>query len=306
MRPIVPDGYAPVAIGCTGRYAGRGARMTDPGLYGPGSEAWRLNREAMLLLGAGPRALLLQIAHPAVAAGVNDHSDFRADPWRRLAGTLRSYLTIVYGTTGRGARRDPPAQRAPSRDHRARLRGARPGALAVGPRDARRLDDRRRTTRGSSRCRARDARRYYEETRPIGRAFGVPDALLPRRSRGVRRVRRGDARRRTARSASRRSPASSPAVVLRPPLAPLAPLLPLPTAAARTVLAAIPAGAYAWTLWPSVGLLPPIRPRGLRAAVGPASGRVGLARRRLAGLAAAAPSVPQMPRLCADRGWRAR
>ena len=53
----------------------------------------------MLLLGAGPRALLLQIAHPAVAAGVNDHSDFRADPWRRLAGTLRSYLTIVYGST---------------------------------------------------------------------------------------------------------------------------------------------------------------------------------------------------------------
>ncbi len=73
--------------------------MPDPGLYGPASEAWRLNREAMLLLGAGPRALLLQLAHPAVAAGVADHSDFRTDPWRRLAGTLRSYLTIVYGTT---------------------------------------------------------------------------------------------------------------------------------------------------------------------------------------------------------------
>ncbi len=71
----------------------------DLGLYGPRSEAWRLNREAMLLLGAGPRALLLQLAHPAVAAGVAEHSDFRADPWRRLAGTLRSYLTIVYGTT---------------------------------------------------------------------------------------------------------------------------------------------------------------------------------------------------------------
>ncbi len=52
----------------------------------------------MLLLGAGPRALLLQIAHPSVAAGVNDHSDFRADPWRRLNGTLRSYLAIVYGS----------------------------------------------------------------------------------------------------------------------------------------------------------------------------------------------------------------
>src|SRR6476646_9061202 len=76
----------------------------DAGLYGPSSEAWRLNREAMLLLGAGPRALLLQIAHPLVAAGVAEHSDFRSDPWARLSGTLRSYLRIVYGTadTARG------------------------------------------------------------------------------------------------------------------------------------------------------------------------------------------------------------
>ena len=79
--------------------------LTDPrpselaGLYGPSSEAWRLNREAALLLGAGPRALLLQVAHPLVAEGVDQHSDFRADPWGRLAGTLRSYLRIVYGTT---------------------------------------------------------------------------------------------------------------------------------------------------------------------------------------------------------------
>jgi uncharacterized protein (DUF2236 family) len=47
------------------------------------------------------------------------------------------------------------------------------------------------------------------------------------------------------------------AVILRPPLAPLAPLLPLPTPAARAVLARVPAVTYAWTLWPSVGLLPP-------------------------------------------------
>ncbi|MEP7216937.1 MAG: oxygenase MpaB family protein, partial [Anaerolineaceae bacterium] len=76
----------------------QGKRLMTEGMYGPDSEAWALDREAMLLLGAGPRALLLQIAHPAVAAGVDEHSDFRADPWRRLAGTLRSYLTIVYGS----------------------------------------------------------------------------------------------------------------------------------------------------------------------------------------------------------------
>ena len=73
-------------------------RAARAGLYGPDSEAWRLNREAMLLLGAGPRALLLQIAHPLVAEGVDQFSDFRLDPWRRLSATLRSYLTIVYGS----------------------------------------------------------------------------------------------------------------------------------------------------------------------------------------------------------------
>ena len=71
----------------------------DPGLYGPDSVAWQLNREAFLLLAAGPRALLLQIAHPLVAEGVDQHSDFRSDPWSRLHNTLRSYLTVVYGTT---------------------------------------------------------------------------------------------------------------------------------------------------------------------------------------------------------------
>jgi uncharacterized protein (DUF2236 family) len=86
------------------RQATRGTLTTDrgdPGLFGPDSEAWRLDREAMLLLGAGPRALLLQIAHPSVAAGVAEHSNFREDPWRRLDGTLRSFLTIIYGSTTR-------------------------------------------------------------------------------------------------------------------------------------------------------------------------------------------------------------
>ena len=96
------------------------------------------------VLGAGPRALLLQIAHPAVAAGVADHSDFRADPWRRLAGTLQE--PPGPSSTARPVRLGPRSgDSIPCTDHhRARLRGARPRAVAVGPRDAHRLDDRRR------------------------------------------------------------------------------------------------------------------------------------------------------------------
>ncbi|HZD17088.1 MAG TPA: oxygenase MpaB family protein, partial [Actinomycetota bacterium] len=53
-------------------------RNGDPGLFGPGTLAWRLNAETVLLLGGG-RALLMQIAHPRVAAGVADHSDFTVE-----------------------------------------------------------------------------------------------------------------------------------------------------------------------------------------------------------------------------------
>ena len=57
----------------------------------------RVNREGVLLLGGG-RALLMQVAHPSVAKGVAEHSDFESDPWRRLVGTLEAVYTIVFGT----------------------------------------------------------------------------------------------------------------------------------------------------------------------------------------------------------------
>jgi len=42
--------------------------------------------------------VLLQVAHPLVAAGVTEHSDYRGDLWRRLLGTLNALYLIVYGT----------------------------------------------------------------------------------------------------------------------------------------------------------------------------------------------------------------
>jgi uncharacterized protein (DUF2236 family) len=57
---------------------------------------WRINREAVLL-GAGPTALLLQIAHPLVAEGVAHHSTFEQDPFRRLHGTIRTTMDLVFG-----------------------------------------------------------------------------------------------------------------------------------------------------------------------------------------------------------------
>jgi uncharacterized protein (DUF2236 family) len=56
----------------------------------------RINDEPAIMLGAG-RALLLQLAHPNVAAGVDEHSDFQRNPFKRLQGTLEAVYTMVYG-----------------------------------------------------------------------------------------------------------------------------------------------------------------------------------------------------------------
>src|SRR5579859_6224389 len=67
------------------------------GYYGPGSITWRVDREAVLLLG-GNRAVLMQLAHPLVAAGVNGHSAYRTDPFGRFRRTFDLTQAIVFGT----------------------------------------------------------------------------------------------------------------------------------------------------------------------------------------------------------------
>lgn len=56
----------------------------------------QVSQEALGLLGGG-RAILLQLAHPLVAAGVAEHSDFQKDPLSRLLRTLELMHAIVHG-----------------------------------------------------------------------------------------------------------------------------------------------------------------------------------------------------------------
>jgi uncharacterized protein (DUF2236 family) len=147
-------------------------------MFGPDSEAWRLDREAMLLIGAGPRALLLQLAHPGVAAGVAEHSDFRADPWRRLDGTLRSYLRIIYGSTA-AARAEIRRLNALHRTISGEGYDARDPELSLWV-HATLVDSTIVANDAWAGPLSRDrAAQFYEETKPIARAFGVPEAALP-------------------------------------------------------------------------------------------------------------------------------
>jgi uncharacterized protein (DUF2236 family) len=291
------------------------ARDVD-GLYGPASEAWRLSREAAMILVGGPRSLLLQIAHPLVAEGVDQHSDFRADPWRRLSGTLRSYFTIVYGT--RTAARAEIARLGrlhrhvggPVRDPAAVVTT---GAIAYSARDPdlalwvhATLVDSTMVAYDALVEPLPEARRatFYAETRPIAVAFGVPDERVPADIAAfdsyVAAMLAPDGPVHptpTARALAK--------IILHPPMGPLASVAPDALAGPlRAVLDAVPGRLVDWTLWPAVGLLP----TGLADAFGiPWDARRALVARWFAGgvrfwRPRLAPGFRQMPKaLAADR-----
>ncbi len=65
----------------------------------PGTVCYERAGDARLMLAAG-YALLLQVSHPTVGAGVSEHSRFREDPWGRLLRTLDYSYTMVHGGPG--------------------------------------------------------------------------------------------------------------------------------------------------------------------------------------------------------------
>ncbi|RTE94230.1 DUF2236 domain-containing protein [Bradyrhizobium sp. LVM 105] len=69
-------------------------------MFGPDTLTWRIDREAVIFLGAG-RALLLQLAHPWVAAAIAEHSKTLADPIGRFHRTFDIVFAMVFGSLDR-------------------------------------------------------------------------------------------------------------------------------------------------------------------------------------------------------------
>ncbi|WP_243761292.1 oxygenase MpaB family protein [Streptomyces sp. YIM 98790] len=79
-------------MGTTEREADAAAAGVPPA----GGMLWECTGELRMVLSL-PAALTLQVAHPAVGAGVDAHSVFRTDPWGRAERSLRSVQLWVYG-----------------------------------------------------------------------------------------------------------------------------------------------------------------------------------------------------------------
>ena len=158
--------------------------MTGPdvGLFGPGTVTWKVNREAVLLAGGG-RALLLQVAHPSVAAGVVEHSDYDVDPYGRLFRTLDLVTKITFG-------RRTTSERAATtlRGAHDTVRGTRPDGERYFAHDPHLLLWVWATlvetsvliyTRYVGPLAVAEVERYYVEQQRFGEACGIPADRFP-------------------------------------------------------------------------------------------------------------------------------
>ncbi len=153
------------------------------GLFGPGSLAWRIDREVLVLAG-GSCALLMQVAHPVVAAGVFEHSTYATDPFGRLRRTLSTSFDVVFGTRSRaeaairrvnGIHR---AVRGQSADDRTSYTALDPEALLWV--HATLIDTALHIYgRFVAPLSAADEQAYHAEAAPIAERLGVPASILP-------------------------------------------------------------------------------------------------------------------------------
>jgi uncharacterized protein (DUF2236 family) len=81
----------------------RPVQRTSDGLFGPQSVAWRVHGDVAGMMIGGVAGLLLQMLHPAVLAGVWDHSNFRSDMQGRLRRTARFISLTTFGTKAEAA-----------------------------------------------------------------------------------------------------------------------------------------------------------------------------------------------------------
>jgi len=149
---------------------------------GPGSVTWSRAADARTLLAAG-YALVLQVAHPTVGAGVAEHSAYREDPWGRLLRTLDFTTSVIYT--------DPVSAAAVARGIRLRhrrIKGVRPDGRRYHALDpdayawvwaslyAAIVDGHERF--GSPLAGA-ERERMWAEWRRLGRLLGVREETLP-------------------------------------------------------------------------------------------------------------------------------
>jgi uncharacterized protein (DUF2236 family) len=159
------------------------------GIFGAESISWKINRESALFLGAG-RAALLQLAHPWVAAALDQHSSLLGKPISRFHNTFRVVFTMIFGSSAQAFR----AARSLHQLH-TRIRGQIPNAVAGYPAGSAYEANQVSAllwvfaTLIESALFAYECvlpplneferSAYYAEAKTLAKLFGIPDSALP-------------------------------------------------------------------------------------------------------------------------------
>lgn len=148
----------------------------------PGSITWRRAGDARLMVGAG-YALLLQVSHPVVGAGVSEHSNFREDPWGRLVRTLDYTNVMVYGDPEEAVRMGRWVRTMHKRIKGTDRHGRRYHALEPEPYAWVHATLAQAIVAGHARfgrpMNPAEVEDFYAEWRGLGRLLGVRDRDLP-------------------------------------------------------------------------------------------------------------------------------
>lgn len=166
-------------------------RNPDQGVFGPASWMWEITRHSLVFAGGMGRRVTLQVAHPWVTSGVDQHSKVRADAAGRARRTYFIVFQMIYGNLQQALRAAEIAHRVHSKIE---------GAVAEGSNDI----------AGGTHYMANEAQAmlwihatmwdtfarvyqllvrplmpdeldaYYQETRRFAWLFGIPDEVLPR------------------------------------------------------------------------------------------------------------------------------
>jgi uncharacterized protein (DUF2236 family) len=161
----------------------------EQGYFTDASMLRRMHRERAMVL-AGPRALLMQAAHPLAVSGLLAHSAGLEEPYDRLARTAEVMSTIGWGTREDADRVTAHVRAAHTRVHGRLKQDAGPFAagtpyradqpdlllwilftlvdsgLVVYPKYVRGLSEREQAA-------------YWDDYKIVGRLFGLRDADMP-------------------------------------------------------------------------------------------------------------------------------
>jgi len=168
------------------------SKVKDPivGFYGPDSMMWKVSKHVLASFHGSGRALLLQIAHPWVTQGIDEHSKTRQDPIGRGRRTFRAVFSIVYGSLDQAMKE----ARRVNRVH-ARIKGVLEKNKGAFPEGSNYLANEAHSmlwvhaTLWETQVRMyelfvdklsdAEKEQYYQESKLFAYMFGIPEDIIP-------------------------------------------------------------------------------------------------------------------------------